>query len=168
MTGKSGERACGGDRERPEDLAADRDRQRKCCRGSQAASSGPAVVNANPVAFTNKAVENGARGHVPSDDELSIIWRALERSPPDDHYSVILKLLLLTGARRDEVGALRWDEVDLDDATITLPPARTKNRREHVIPLSQPALALLAAQPRRISADGALRGRIFGNGSERG
>jgi integrase len=123
-------------------------------------------VDANPVAFTNKAVENGVRGHVPSDDELRSIWRALDS--PGDHYGAIVKLLLLTGARRDEIGSLRWSEVDLDDATITLPPPRTKNRREHIIPLSSPALALLAAQPRRTSADGAPRDHVFGNGSERG
>ena len=122
-------------------------------------------VDANPVAFTNKAVEIGARGHVPSDDELRAIRRALL---PDDHYGAIVKLLLLTGARRDEIGSLRWSEVDLGDATITLPPARTKNRREHIIPLSEPALALLAAQPRRTGADGAPRDHIFGNGAERG
>ena len=122
-------------------------------------------VDANPVAFTNKAIENGARGHVPSDDELGIIWRVL---PPGDPYGVIVKLLLLTGARRDEIGSLRRSEVDLDAATITLRPARTKNRREHIIPLSQPALALLAAQPRRTSPDGTPRDHVFGNGSERG
>ena len=51
-------------------------------------------------------------------------------------YGAIVKLLMLTGARRDEIASLRWTEVDLDTATVTLPPARTKNRREHVIPLS--------------------------------
>jgi len=122
-------------------------------------------LDANPVAFTNKAVEGGARGHVPSDDELRIIWRALE---PGDQYSAIVKLLLLTGARRDEIGSLRRSEVDLEDATITLPPPRTKNRCEHVIPLSAPALELLAAQPRRSGADGTPRDHVFGNGVDRG
>ena len=76
-----------------------------------------------------------------------------------------MKLLVLTGARRDEIGSLRWSEVDLDDSTITLPPARTKNRREHVIALSAPARALLAAQPHRIEGDGSPRDSIFGNGA---
>src|SRR5262249_2383812 len=125
-------------------------------------------VAANPVAVTNQAVDDGPRGRVPSDDELRSIWQALARGSPGDHYGTILKLLLLTGARRDEIGSLRWSEVDPDDATITLPPPRTKNRREHIIPLSSPALALLAAQPRRTSADGAPRDHVFGNGLERG
>lgn len=131
-------------------------------------------VDANPVAFTNKAIEGGARGHVPTDDELGIIWRALGDGSPgvsgeaSDHYPTILKLLLLCVARRDEIGALRWEEIDLDNATITLPPARTKNRREHIIPLPDSALAILAAQPRRTNPDGSLRDHIFGIGPDRG
>jgi integrase len=117
-------------------------------------------VDANPVAFTNKAVENGARARVLADDELATIWRAAG----DGQYGAIVKLLLLTGARRDEIASLTWSEIDLDAATITLPPERTKNRREHIIPLSDPALAILAAQPRRVEADGSPRSYVFGNG----
>ena len=122
-------------------------------------------AEANPVAFTNKAVENGARERVLSDDELRIIWRTLE---PSDHYGTIIKLLLLTGARRDEIGGLCWSEVDIDDATITLPSARTKSRREHIIPLSKSALKILAAQPRRTTPDGTPRDHVFGIGPDRG
>jgi integrase len=57
---------------------------------------------------------------------------------------------------------LAWSEVDLDGALITLPARRTKSRREHEIPLSTPALAILKAQSRR---DG--RDLIFGR-SDRG
>jgi integrase len=42
-----------------------------------------------------------------------------------------------------EIADLSWSEVDLDKATITLPPSRTKNHREHIIPLSAPALEIL-------------------------
>jgi integrase len=121
-------------------------------------------IDANPAAFTNRAVENGARNHVPSDADLRAIWLALD----DDEYGAILKLLLLTGARRDEIGGLRWSEVNLDTAKITLPPARTKNKREYVIPLSEPALTILKAQPRRSGSDGTPRDHIFGRGIERG
>src|SRR5262249_6632292 len=92
-------------------------------------------IESNPAAFTNKAVENGARNRVLPDNELTSIWCAAG----DEQYGVIVKLLMLTGARRDEIASLRWSEVDLDAATITLPPPRTKNRREHVIPLSEQA-----------------------------
>jgi integrase len=120
-------------------------------------------VDANPVSFTNRAVENGARRHVPSDTDLRAIWLALD----DDEYGTILKLLLLTSARREEIGDLRWSEINLD-AVITLPPARTKNKREHLIPLSQQAVAILKALPHRTNPDGTPRDHVFGQGIDRG
>ena len=121
-------------------------------------------VDANPVSFTNRAVENGARHHFPSDTDLRAIWLALD----DDEYGTILKLLLLTSARRDEIGELRFSEANLDDAVITLPPARTKNKREHLIPLSQQAVAILKALPHRTNPDGTPRDHVFGQGTDRG
>jgi integrase len=56
---------------------------------------------------------------------------------------------MLVGCRREEVGSLRWSEVDFAAATVTLPPPRTKNKREHVIPLSPAALAILEERRRR-------------------
>jgi integrase len=117
-------------------------------------------VESNPVAYTNKAIENGSRERVLNDDELAAVWRAAG----DGQYGAIVRLLMLTGARRDEIASLYWSEIDLDATTITLPPARTKNRREHVIPLSEPALAIMAAQPRRTEADGTPRDLVFGYG----
>jgi integrase len=118
------------------------------------------VIDANPVAFTNKQIENGARERVLTDDELWTVWGALG----DDQHGTIVRLLMLTGARRDEIGGLTWSEIDLNGATITLPPPRTKNRREHLIPLSTPALEILRALPRRKTPDGSPRDHVFGTG----
>ena len=119
------------------------------------------LADANPVLNTNKAAENGARERVLAADELRAIWRALA----DDQYGAIVKLLALTGQRREEIGGLRWSEIDLDNATIALPPERTKNRRQHVVPLSAPALAIVQAQPQRGDGDGELRDLLFGFGN---
>jgi integrase len=118
-------------------------------------------LDANPVAFTNKAKE-AARERVLSDEELRIIWRALE----DDQFGTIIKLLMLTGARRSEVGGLTWNEVSstLLLPLITLPPERTKGGREHLVPLSEPALAIVRTLPRRAMADGTPQEHVFGNG----
>src|SRR5262245_28411700 len=152
--------------------------------GEIAATNGPAAANrtraslsayctwlardgfldSNPVSFTNKAPEIGARSRVPTDHELVAIWRALGQ----DDYGAIVKLLILSGCRRDEIGGLRWDEIDLDAGTITLPPERTKSRREHLVPLSSNAAKILIAQPRRTKPDGTPRDHIFGNGTDRG
>jgi integrase len=91
---------------------------------------------ANPVAGTHR--HNGkARERVLTDAELSAIWRACD----DSDYGRIVRLLILTGQRREEIGGLRRNEIDTD--RISLPGERTKNKREHIIPLSAQAIALL-------------------------
>ncbi|MFY9835462.1 MAG: site-specific integrase [Xanthobacteraceae bacterium] len=71
-----------------------------------------------------------------------------------------MRLLILTGQRREEIGWLEWDEVDLDRRVIALPPERTKNKRLHELPLSTQARAILERQPHRKGRD-----HIFGIGN---
>jgi integrase len=59
-----------------------------------------------------------------------------------------LELAILTATRSGEVRGARWSEIDLQAGVWTLPPARTKASREHRVPLSAAALALLEALPR--------------------
>jgi integrase len=81
------------------------------------------------------------RDRVLTPDELSLVWRAAEAIPTP--YRQIVHMLVLTGARRDEVAGIEWGELDLAGETWTLPVARSKNRREHVVPLSCAALDVL-------------------------
>ena len=97
------------------------------------------LVEANPVAGTVKAPAQ-SRDRVLSDHELAQVWRSL----PVGDFGDIVRLLLLTGQRREEIGALQWSEINLANRVITLPPARVKNGRPHQVPLSEPALAILA------------------------
>ena len=55
----------------------------------------------------------------------------------------MVRLLLLTGQRRDEVAGMRWNELDLEKAVWSLPTSRTKNGRPHDVPLSDAAVKLL-------------------------
>ncbi len=105
------------------------------------------LIDSNVAAFVNKLPET-ARSRVLSDSELQAIWRA---TAGDDRYSAIVRLLMLTGARRQEIGDLQWSEID--KATITLPPSRTKNARPHEVPLSSAALEIIEAQPRQEGRD---------------
>jgi len=73
-------------------------------------------------------------------------------------------LLILCGARREEIGGLRWDEVDFDTRLITLPPERTKNHREHEIFLTDAALAILRNRSRLTFDDGSPCELVFGRG----
>jgi integrase len=100
---------------------------------------GEGLCEANPVIGTNKAAEEKPRERLLDDSELAAVWKGA----PDNDYGRIVKLLMLTGQRRDEIGSLRWSEIDLEARTINLDGTRTKNGRAHVIPLSDAALAIL-------------------------
>ena len=56
----------------------------------------------------------------------------------------VIRLLLLTGARRGEVMNATWDQFDLEAGVWTKPSAHTKQKKEHRVPLSAPALQLLS------------------------
>jgi integrase len=128
---------------------------------------GEGLITSNPVTGTKRTDEK-SRDRVLDPAELRAIWNLLE----DDHFGAIMKLLALTGQRAAEIAGLRWSEIaaSVDGATllplsaICLPPARTKNHREHSIPLSKAAGEIIEAQPRRTTADGELRDLIFGFG----
>jgi integrase len=120
---------------------------------------GQGVIDANPTRFVNKNSEV-SRERVLVDSELKEIWRAL----PDNDFGDVLRLLLLTGQRKREIGALEWSEVDLDRKVITLPSARTKNRKRHTVPLSDPAAAILEAR----AAHSTRRKWVFGRTSQTG
>ena len=64
----------------------------------------------NPVDGTGKVEEADPRDRVLTDAELVEIWNAL----PDNDYGRIVKLLLLTGQRREEIGGLQWREINID------------------------------------------------------
>jgi integrase len=115
------------------------------------------LITTNPVTGTKRTDEK-SRDRVLDALELRVIWNSLE----DDHYGSIIKLLALTGQRASEIAGMRWSEL-VDDAPV-LPPERTKNHREHLIPLSEPARTIIAAQPRRADHDGNLRELVFGFG----
>ena len=78
-----------------------------------------------------------------SGDELRRLTIAL-RDCKDQQAANIIRLLLLTGARRGEVQAARWDQFNLAGGVWTKPGATTKQKTEHRVPLSAPARQLLA------------------------
>jgi len=102
------------------------------------------IDTANPTSGTGKAAESNGRDRVLSKEELAAILGALG----DDPFSDIIRLLMLTGQRRSEIGSLNWSEVDLDRGLIVLPPERCKNGRQHEVPISSQVRAILERQPR--------------------
>jgi integrase len=87
-----------------------------------------------------------SRDRVLDTEELNLVWRAA--GDIGFPFGPIVRLLVLTGQRRSEVGALEWRELDLDRAIWTIPASRSKNRRQHVVPLSPEAVEIIKALPR--------------------
>ncbi len=108
------------------------------------------LLPSDPTASIAKPTREESRDRVLDDCELSMVWHAA--AGMQFPYGMIVRLLILTGCRRDEIGALRWEEVkDLDGAQprIELGGARTKTGVARIVPLSGPAVDILRALPRR-------------------
>ncbi len=86
-----------------------------------------------------------SRERVLSDDELTAVWNAT-KGPGS--YNAIVRLLTLTGARREEVSGMTWGEVAPDLTTWSIPASRAKNGVAHIVPLSAQAQAIIEAVPR--------------------
>ena len=104
------------------------------------------------------AAETAARPHARPTASCRAVWQA---SDPATDFGAIVRLLMLLGQRREEVGAMRWSELDLAQALWRLPAERTKNNRPHDVPLPAQAVAILAAR-RRTEGRDAVFGRSDG------
>jgi integrase len=147
---------------RLQELVAERGRTAAArARGNLSALFGWAMreglCEANPVLHTNDPADGiEARDRVLSDVELAAVWRTCG----DDDFGRIVKLLILTGCRREEIGGLKWSEIDLETGVMIVPGSRTKNHKTHVLGLPPVAIDILRSAPKR-------QGRefVFGGGA---
>jgi integrase len=98
---------------------------------------GQGFVENNPAEKTNRVTEEKSRDRVLNDEELRLIMACAG----DDQYGAIVRLLAITGQRREEVGAMRWSEIGR--TVWSLPSNRTKNGLPHEVPLSRQAIGVL-------------------------
>jgi integrase len=101
-------------------------------------------LNVNPFANLSQTPV-ARRERVLTDDELRAIWLATDEPGP---FNAIVRTLILTGQRREEVAGMAWDELAPDLSAWTIPAPRAKNGIAHLVPLSHEARALLTAAPR--------------------
>ena len=106
-------------------------------------------ANENPVIATEEPKAADARERVLTADELKAVWKVCG----DDDYGRIVRLLILTACRREEIGGLKWSEIDLEQGTITIPAERSKNHREHRLTLPAIAIDILKAIPQRLDRE---------------
>ena len=100
----------------------------------------------NPFEKIPIATGTVSRDRVLSDDEAGRVWNAALAMPQP--WGPLIRLLMLSLARRDEVAGMRWSEISADGATWTIPPARMKRGQAHVLALSDAARAALASVTR--------------------
>jgi integrase len=103
-------------------------------------------VTTNPCIGVWRPSAPPARERVLSEAEVRWFWRASEQLALP--FGAALKLLLLSGARLNEVAAMRYGELSEDCASWTIPAERAKNHRKHVVHLSPLAREVIAAVPR--------------------
>jgi integrase len=116
---------------------------------------GEGFIEHNPVSDTNRFKLRPARDRVLSDAELAQVWNACLH----DDYGKIVRLLILTGARRDEIAAMEWSELDQDNRTWTLPAERSKNHRSLTLTLPPLAWDIIECTTHR-----AFNEHLFGSG----
>ena len=105
------------------------------------------LVTINPVVGVSKRKLEIPRDRTLTADELAALWRAIDKLP--ELPRAYFRMVLLTGARRNEARGMAWSELDLDAALWRLPAERNKSSRPFDVPLSPPVVEALRALPRR-------------------
>jgi integrase len=132
-------------------------RARACLSAMYSWAMGEGIVESNPVIGSNRPKENAPRDHVLKPEEIAAVWKHCG----NDDFGCVVKLLLLTGCRRSEIGGLSRSEVN--DIKLTIPGSRTKNHKTLVIPLSTLAKEIIDSVPHRDD-----RALLFGDRNESG
>jgi integrase len=127
------------------------------------------IIDANPTDKIKKPGAEQSRERTLDTGELRAIWKATEPTQANkgDLFALIVRLLMLTGQRRDEVAGMRWSELNLETGTWTLPASRTKNKREHLVPLSAPVIEILTMRQQEQVAMRLHTDLIFTSGLQR-
>jgi integrase len=107
------------------------------------------IVDENPVINAGHPEKPKSRERVLSTAELVEVWNATE----GDDYGKIVRLLILTAQRRDEVAAMPWSELNERDGIWTIPKERTKNKCEHKIALADAAWEIIESVDKRDKRD---------------
>ena len=105
-----------------------------------------------------------------SNEQTRLVWQATAWKIIDDNaesksktkqntdelgypFGPFIRMLLITGQRRNEVARMRWQEIDLEENLWVIPAERMKGKRPHVVPLPKLARDLLTALPRHTKGD---------------
>jgi integrase len=116
-------------------------------------------LDQNLVEGMAKPTETVERDRVLSADEIKTMWTALADADMRESTRRVIRLCAVTGQRVGEVAGMKQDELDLDHRSWTIPAARSKNKREHVVPLSGMAVSIIRDQFTDVKALSERKGR---------
>ena len=119
------------------------------------------LVAVSPMVNLARPDAPAARERLLNTAEIKKFWRATAKLP--EPFQSALRVMLLTGQRRDEVAGMTRSELSDDLSTWSLPGSRTKNKRPHVVPLAPIARELIAA---RLDAGRKLHDMVNANGDQ--
>jgi integrase len=108
------------------------------------------VIPMSPAAGVERPHREIPRQRTLTDAELRALWRACEG---EGAFGAAVRLMILTGSRRNEASGMRWTEIDEKRQLWLLPAGRAKNHRSHIIPISSQAWALLQSLPQINGSD---------------
>ncbi len=114
------------------------------------------VLVVSPAAGVERTHQEQARKRVLDDDELRALWLAAEG---EGAFGAALRVLALTGQRKNEVCLMTWGEINEAERVWVLPASRAKNGVEHKVPLSDQAWDVVNAMPRFADNDHVFAGR---------
>ena len=107
------------------------------------------LLDTNPAARLKKRGVERSRKRVLEDQEIATFWHGIVLSPVSKPVGLALRVALLTGVRVREVAGARKSELagldKLKHAVWLIPGERTKNKRDHLIPLSRLTLETVKA-----------------------
>ena len=107
------------------------------------------LVKGNPCARLRRRGVETIRRRVLTDDEIRIFWHGITRKPVTERVGLALRLVLLTGVRPGEAAGMAIEEIqnaqELETAKWIIPAERSKNRRAHLVPLSDLARQTISA-----------------------
>lgn len=103
------------------------------------------LIETNPTNGLQMPTPKVERDRALGNAEIRLLWTACSKIGWP--FGPLIQLLLLTAQRRDEVAEATWDEIDLDNGLWTLPRARAKNDKTHIIHLAPKALEILHQLP---------------------
>lgn len=103
------------------------------------------LIETDPSIRVRMRTREVARDRALSDEEIRAFWFACERQGWP--FGPLFRLLLLTAQRRDEVAAMEWHELNLQERLWVIPRHRAKNNRAHDVPLSALAMKTIEALP---------------------